>query len=166
MKKILALLLLFVTINSCERDDICAESTPTTPHLVIEFYDITDQSETKRVIDLQIQGVDNDEVYQYAISSDIIQLPLKTNDVVTKFKLHKEYEEDADGSIIGGNEDIISITYNPTEIYVSRACGYKTIFENVQIDIETDGDDWIELIQVDEPLIVDNETETHVQIYH
>ncbi len=166
MKKLIALLLLIAALNSCERDDICAESTPTTPHLVIEFYDITEQTETKRVIDLQIQGVDNDEVYQYAESTDIITLPLKTNDVVTKFKLHKEYEEDADGNVIGGNEDIIIITYSPKEVYVSRACGYKTIFENVQIAPETDGDDWIELIQVEEPLIVENESETHVQIFH
>lgn len=166
MKKIIALLLLITAINSCERDDICAESTPTTPHLVIEFFDISEQSETKRVIDLLIQGVDNDDVYQYAASTDVIGLPLKTNDVVTKFKLHKEYEEDVDGNVIGGNEDIIIITYNPKEVYVSRACGYKTIFENVEIDIETDGDDWIELIQVEEPLTVDNESETHVQIFH
>jgi len=32
-------LLLAVSFWNCEKDDICAETTPTTPKLVIEFYD-------------------------------------------------------------------------------------------------------------------------------
>ena len=166
MKKIIALLLLITALNSCERDDICAESTPTTPHLVIRFYDIDDQDENLNVVNLQIQGVDNDEVYQSATSTDSIAIPLKTDDVNTRFSLYKNYEEDDDGNIIGGNEDFLTITYNPTEVYVSRACGYKTIFENVEIEIETDDDNWMELRLYDNPLTIDNETEAHVQIFH
>lgn len=162
----IAILLLFTAFYSCERDDICPESTPTTPHLVIRFYAIDEQSETKRVVDLQIQGVDNEELFQSATSTDSVAIPLNTNDVVTKFKLHKEYVEDDNGIISGGNEDIISITYNPKEVYVSRACGYKTIFENVEISIESDGDDWIELYQYESPLTVEDETAAHVQIFH
>ena len=74
MKKIIALLLLFSAIISCERDDICPESTPTTPRLIIRFYDNTELSETKRVINLQVTGLDYDgnelEIYQSAASTD------------------------------------------------------------------------------------------------
>lgn len=166
MKKIIALLLLFTALYSCERDDICAESTATTPHLVIRFYDIDDQNENLNVVNLQIQGIDNDEVYQDATSTDSIAIPLKTDDVVTKFSLYKNYEEDGEGNITDGNEDVLTITYNPTEVYVSRACGYKTIFENVEIVINNDEDNWMELILYDNPLTIDNETEAHVQIFH
>lgn len=177
MKKIIAILLLITAFYSCERDDICPESTPTTPQLIIRFYDITEQSETKRVIDLQIHGLDNDdnelELYQAVESTDSIVLPLRTidndddptNGISTKYKLHKEYEIDGDETILG-NPDIISIQYSVKEVYVSRACGYKTIFENVEISIDTDGDDWIELYQYESPLTVEDETAAHVQVFH
>ncbi len=173
MKKILALILLIIVINSCERDDICPESTATTPKLILRFYDITDQTETKRVLGLQIKGVGTDSIYQSANSTDSLALPIKTYDNVTSFKLHKEYEFDNNGTpddtsddIILGNEDIINIQYSPEEVYVSRACGYKTIYNNVELSVVDDGDNWIELIQIENPLTVDNETEAHVKIFH
>ena len=184
MKKIIAILLLITAVYSCERDDICPESTPNTPHLVIKFYDIDEQSDIKEVEDLLIIGIDNEEleVYQSATTIDsIIYIPLRTidddndpdNGITTKFILHKEYfyndndtpDDDTDDEI-EGNPDIIAINYFTEDVYVSRACGYKTIFNNVKVIRETDDDDWIELILFDEPLTVDNETDTHVQIYH
>ena len=162
MKKIFALLLLFSLISTCERDDICPESTPTTPKLIIRFYDFAEQSETKRVLNLQIQGIDSEEVYQSATSTDSVPLPLRTNSNITSFILHSNYADDGNS----GNPDTITIEYNPKEIYVSRACGYKTIFENVTIP-PIDGDDnWINFIQIEDPLTIDNETAAHVKIFH
>ena len=165
MKKLIALLLLFTVLYNCERDDICPESTATTPKLIIRFYDIADQTETKRVLGLQIQGVDNEEIYQSALSTDSVPIPLKTYDNNTSFKMHKEFVDDGNGNI-SGNEDIINIQYDPVEVYVSRACGYKSIYNNVELSVIDDGDNWIELIQIENPLTVDNETEAHVKIFH
>lgn len=165
MKKILALVLLTLLTTNCERDDICPETTATTPKLIIRFYDITDQTETLRVLGLQVQGVDNEEIYQSAFSTDSLPIPLKTNDIITSYKLHKEYAEDGNGNI-SGNEDIINIEYSPEEVYVSRACGYKTIFNNVELTVVEDDDNWIKLIQIEDPLTVDNETAAHVKIFH
>lgn len=165
MKKLIALLLLILVLSNCERDDICPESTATTPKLIIRFYDITDQTETLRVLSLQVQGVGNDDIYQTAVSTDSLAIPLKTYENATSFILHKEYADDGEGNI-SGNEDIINITYNAEEVYVSRACGYKTIYNNVELSVVTDEDNWIELIQIENPLTVDNETAAHVQIFH
>lgn len=177
MKKIIVIILLFSVIISCERDDICPEATATTPHLIIRFYDVTELTETKRVINLQIHGLDDDgnelELYQSVTSSDSLAIPLRTidndtndeNGITTKFKLHKEYEIDGNDNI-SGNPDIIAITYDTEDIYVSRACGYKTIFNNVELILTTDDDNWIELIQIEEPLIIDDESAAHVQIFH
>ncbi len=165
MKKLFVILLLFAVFYGCERDDICPESTATTPKLIIRFYDITNQTETKRVLSLQVQGVDTDSIYQSATSTDSLALPIKTYDNITSFKLHKEYVDDGNGNI-SGNEDVINIEYSVEEVYVSRACGYKTIYNNVELSVEDDGDNWIELIQIENPLTVDNETEAHVKIFH
>jgi len=165
MKKLIALLLLFTVLYNCERDDICPESTATTPKLIIRFYDITEQTETKNVLALQIQGVDSEKIYQSAVSTDSVALPLKTYENITSFKMHKNYVDDGNGNI-SGNEDIINIQYSPEEVYVSRACGYKTIFNFDELIVVDDGDNWIELIQIEYPLTVDNETEAHVKIFH
>ena len=101
-------------------------------------------------------------------------MPLKTTENQTQFKLHNNYEIDDNGTpdddsddFITGNEDIITISYLATEVYVSRACGFKTVFENVTISIEDDGDKWIDFIQSttdNEPIT--NATEAHFYLFH
>jgi hypothetical protein len=58
MKKILVLLLVVSVqlFSSCEKDDICDPNTPTTPRLIIDFYNIEDPTKTKNVTDLAIVG--------------------------------------------------------------------------------------------------------------
>ena len=176
MKKAIILFLLFLALINCERDDICPETTPTTPHLIIRLYDISNQESNKNASKMRIQGVGNSEVLEdyNIVTTDSIVLPLKTDATVTEFSLHKDYEVDNNGTptdpsddIILGNEDILTITYATKKEYVSRACGYKTIFENVIVTQEDDGDNWIQLIQsVDDILTVDNENAAHYKIFH
>lgn len=177
MKKInLVLILVFATIISCEKDDLCSEDTSTTPRLIIEFYDISNQESSKNVFSFRAQGIGNEnalEDYNIITTNDVF-LPLKTSETVTQYKLHKNYNVDDNGTpddetddIIGGNEDIITIAYDTEEVYVSRACGYKTIFKNITIDVEDDGNQWILLTQtVNDNQSVENETEAHFKFFH
>jgi hypothetical protein len=187
MKKIslFILLLIIVGISSCERDDICAETTATTPSLIITFYDVSDQEESKNVALLKAFGMDDDDV---AIdiseidgtNTDSIVLPLRTDVNETRFILHRAYEanedEDPDNpdDDFTGNPDTISITYDREEVYVSRACGYKTIFKNFIFTIEEETDDpdddfgnWMLQFTV-EALnnTIENEATAHINIFH
>ena len=57
MKKIISLLLLFTFgLSSCEKDDICDANTPTTPRLVITFYDNAAPTTLKTVTNLKVVG--------------------------------------------------------------------------------------------------------------
>ena len=57
MKKLISLLLLFTFgLSSCEKDDICDANTPTTPRLVMTFYDISSPTKTKNVTNLKVIG--------------------------------------------------------------------------------------------------------------
>lgn len=168
---------------SCERDDICAEATPTTPRLIIDLFDLSSQEDSKNVFDLVVIGVGNDEVLDgfFVINTDNIILPLKTEDSgtgevasSTQYILHKEYTfddndtpDDTSDDIIGGNPDIITINYSTELVFVSRACGYKTIFQNVTITIEDDGDNWILSRQsINDNQSVEDETTTHFNFFH
>ncbi|MDO7136674.1 DUF6452 family protein [Algibacter lectus] len=171
------ILIVGITI-SCERDDICPAITPTTPNLIIDLLDYTDEDSSKNVFKLVVIGVDNDEVlsgYEIVTSNQLV-LPLKTTDNTTQYALINNYilddndtpDDDTDDFLSDeSNIDIITINYSRTEVFVSRACGYKTIYENVTVQIESDEDNWIESIQpLNSNQSVEDETETHFNLFH
>ena len=49
MNKYLVLFLIILTIYNCESDDICPESTLTTPRLIVTFYDEENPDERKNI---------------------------------------------------------------------------------------------------------------------
>ncbi len=176
MKKIVTLLLLCFAVTNCEKDDICSEDTSTTARLYLAFYSNFNQDNRKNVFNFRAQGVGNDNPLDdyNVVTANEVYLPLKTTENETQFRLHNDYEIDNNGTpdddtddFVSGNEDIITISYAVKEVYVSRACGYKTVFENVTISIEDDGDKWIDFIQSttdNEPIT--NETEAHFNLFH
>ena len=183
MKKLkFTFLLLLVALISCERDDICAETTPTTPRLMVEFYDATETEELKPVTRLTAYGEglannptnDNTEgTLVYNTNATAIELPLLIGNegeiTTSRFILEKDtnlrLDEDVDTD---SNIDIIEISYVTEFVYVSRACGYKSIFKNLQVSFETSDDGaWISGIEVVDTIeIVENENTVHVRILH
>ncbi|SHH48938.1 DUF6452 family protein [Winogradskyella jejuensis] len=195
MKKYAYLFLLIsLILFSCERDDICADGTPTTPRLLIEFFDAVDTEVSKTVTRLTIYADDanitipDNENSSGAIlvepfeqerifnrNSNSAGLPLKIDDegetTITRYFFEKDtnLRLDEDNST-NSNIDVIEITYETEFIYISRACGFKSIFKNIEIDIIDDGDNWIQNTRfantTDLQITVENEDTTHVQIFH
>ncbi|TYA56331.1 DUF6452 family protein [Formosa maritima] len=173
MKKIIALLLLSLTVTNCEKDDICSESTETTPRMHIAFYDINFPSTDtpKNVVKLRINGIGDPDPgvlpgYDGSKNLSEAYLPLKTTEGSTQFILHKNYRLDDNDNVLG-NPDTITVSYVRKDIYVSRACGYKTIFENVIITVDDDGDKWIQLVRAqNDNQTIENESDIHYKIYH
>ena len=61
-KYFLVIIICSITIISCEKDDICSESTLTTPRLIITFKDVTDPEQSKAVESLGVYAIVNDEM--------------------------------------------------------------------------------------------------------
>ncbi|SFD24992.1 DUF6452 family protein [Algibacter pectinivorans] len=178
MKKISLLFIILITVGnySCERDDICPGATPTTPRLIIDFLDAADSDIQKNVFNLVVIGIDNGEIlseYQFTNSNNVI-LPLKTTDNTTEYILIKNASVNDNGTpndetddFIDGNYDAITINYSREEVYVSRACGFKTIFKNVTLTIVEDDDNWMLSRQpLTDNQSVEDETTTHFNISH
>ena len=162
---------MFCLAFSCERDDICPESTPTTPRLIIDFLDLQNQDIVKSAENFRVESAEDPEMviddYQGGGTVSSIILPLKTTGNETRFVFYRDYEEDTDGTVIDGNPDVVVINYETEEIYVSRACGYKTIYKNVTIAVENDTDNWINLIEpINENQSIEDETTTHFNLLH
>ena len=170
---------------SCEKDDICVEGTITTPLLVIEFFDSTNNSgeeAAKNVTDLWVEAVDPntevidgitfiiDPIQTTPQTTNTVSIPLRTQEGSTAYRFIRDYELDDDGNQLG-NEDIITFNYATQEIFLSRACGYITNYTlNISdgADVTADTDNWINIdtgILISE-INVQNETVTHVKIYH
>ena len=173
---LVVLILACLWIKSCERDDLCSESTPTTPNLIIDVFNIDSQENKKNVQNLVVADIDLETTLpNYTlVSSNNIVLPLKTTENSTQFILIKgasindnDTPEDSTDDFFEGNYDTLTINYSRKDVYVSRACGYKTIFENVTLTIEEDDDNWILSQQPLNPnQSVEDETAAHFNIFH
>lgn len=178
MKKIVAFLLIAIfSFSSCEKDDICDANTPTTPRLVIEFYDIDNPSVLLNVTNLKVIGegmtegiVFNSTVTgesKYLANGSKISIPLKTDSNTTTYRFIHNF-----GNANPTLTDIDEITFNYTreDVFVSRACGFKTLFTfdlntpYTQIAIPDTKPEWMQYISVEKSNI-DNENETHVKVF-
>jgi hypothetical protein len=168
MKKLLfipVILLLTLFLWNCEKDDICDANTPTTPRLVIQFYDKTDPTVLKNVTNLSITGVGVTDPIGNFNAVNTVSIPLKTTDDVTGYTFTLN---STDTTFI--NQDNIELHYTRNNVYISRACGYKTLFTLdpvtpiIHTDAATPDGLWIQSITVNQPNI-QNEDETHVNIY-
>jgi Family of unknown function (DUF6452) len=166
MKKIYLIVLIAFTFSSCEKDDICDAATSTTPRLIIEFYDVSNPTTLKTVTNLGIIAPGFTTGIGFTGVSKI-QVPLKTTEDVTSFSF---IQNGSDTVTTNDNIDDIQINYTRNNVFVSRACGYKTVFTLnntngiVKSDAATPDGLWIQNITIATSNIA-NENETHVKIY-
>jgi len=136
MKKLIAFLMIFgFASSSCEPDDICDPNTPTTPRMLIKFYDISNPSIRKDVTNLKVIGEGKTEgvVFypsgvdeaKYLTSTDSILLPLDTDADIVKYQFILNYDNKNPLLV---NTDNLEFKYTRENFYVSRACGFKTNF--------------------------------------
>lgn len=177
MKKFLNIsiaIIIAVCFFACEKDDICPETTPTTSRLILEFYDFANPADKKNVVNLSAIGNDQptgvvfttalDSTKYFANATSKVALPLDISRDSTSYKL-RIFSENTDPTVF--NDDEITIRYTTEQIYVSRACGYKTIFYLNNVVRNANGNDnnqWIRNLTF-EPIIIDNEQDIHVKIY-
>ena len=141
---------------SCEKDDFCID--PITPNMIIRFYDATNTSNTKSVSNLSVNPEGLDVIYSNeSLDSILIPLDVTSGQIIYNFSK-------------GNNQDIITIDYNVEEVFVSRSCGFKAIFNNVTVTSDVSNDWIIGLTETLENTItiptIENESAAHLQIFH
>ncbi|MGY5354233.1 DUF6452 family protein [Wenyingzhuangia sp. IMCC45467] len=154
MKKILSILFLvtFTTAItfSCQ-DEFCLDAT--TPELIIRFYNKDTISQTKS-ISLVVWANNKDTLY-LGTTTDSLSIPLDTQS--NKVTYHLSILDS-----INTQEDI-EINYNTEDVFVSKACGYKSIFNNVNLTATSNS--WLSSFSTISTEIT-NESQAHVKIYH
>ncbi|WP_291099639.1 MULTISPECIES: DUF6452 family protein [unclassified Flavobacterium] len=179
MKKILIASLLFLltfSFSGCEKDDICDANTSTTPRLVIQFYDINNPALLKNVTNLKVigEGMTEGIIFntatddsKYLTNGNKVSIPLKTTENSTSYSFILNYGNPNPALV---NEDKIKFDYSRDNLFVSRACGFKTVFllnatnPYTHTTIPATNQKWMQYISVEKSNI-ENEYETHVKIY-
>jgi hypothetical protein len=156
MKKII-LFLLIITLISCERDDICID--PTTPKMIILFFDTVDTDQRKSVPNLKVEVESTNDFVEINQSiTDSISIPLRVDVDFTKIRLTKNLGETSE------KVDNFTISYNRNQVFVSRSCGFKTTYTDIPNPIDLT-DQWIQNLTINNQNIID-ETEKHISIFH
>lgn len=163
MKKIFLLLFIGFAFSGCEKDDICDENTATTPLLVLEFFDVANPTIAKSVTNLKINA-DGLSDFNTFSSVSKIKLPLNTVADLTKYKLT------LNSGTTNANTDYLQFNYARNEIFVSRACGFKTTYTLnstggvVRTDETPDDTIWITSYTILTSNI-ETSNETHIKIF-
>ena len=176
-KKLILLLVAIFSFSSCEKDDICDANTSTTPRLVIAFYDIDNPSIPKNVNNLKVIGEGKTEgiVFnssatddtKYLTSGNTISIPLKIDANTTTYRFILNYTS-ANPTLI--DTDQVTFNYTTNDVFVSRACGFKTLFtfassnRVVHTAVPSTKLKWMQAISVEKSNI-DNENETHIKVF-
>lgn len=153
MRKIWFFFLLLFLNSSCEPDDVCIETSPSTPQLVFRLYNSSQPNEFKAVDTLRIVSLSGEATLEF-FNSDSIVLPLQ----VIESKIN------ADLTISDGITDRIEIDYLTKDVYLNRACGFQTTFQIQTIEVDQPTN-WVNSIEIVTNEVI-TETLAHVKIYH
>jgi len=164
IKKIFASILIIFAFKGCTKDDICPPDTATTPNLIINFKDITNPANAKKVNLLSVitNNIDSVEVVKLA-NTDSIAIPLNTNSDTTNYLFKRSI---VSGSDTIKNFDKVRFVYQRRNLYVTRACGYKSEYFNLDKNLEEEGaENWIqEIILLRDT--VNDENSAHITVLH
>lgn len=172
MKHYLFPIVLFLCLgflSGCEKDDICSEDIPTTPRVIVDFYEYLNPSVPKTFSKLEVFETDTPQRLLVYENAGQILLPLRTDSEVSSYVFRLTY---TNINMEITNEDLVEIRYTKDDIYISRACGYKsnfTLSDSEPLDpnpkVSDNGSDelWIKELIVRQAVIT-NENETHLDI--
>ena len=165
MRKIWFVGLLALGLSACEKDDICAGSESETPNVVIGLFDRLDPEIRKSAVKIAAiaEGFNDTLIFR---STSTIELPLKINTTETTWNLVL-YQPTGSNNDTIHKTDQLRFTYTPEALYVSKACGYKTIFHefNAVKTTSVSDDTWIRSMNrlTNELTNTDN---AHLQFYY
>lgn len=153
MRKILSLLITLIVAYSCTIDDICTE--PTTPQLILRFYDATSTTTLKATDSLYVWAEGKDSLFINQ-ATDSIALPLDINAQTTVYNLAK-------GTQLLNQ---ITVSYTTEDEFVSRSCGYRVVFNDVNLNLNSPVNSWISSVTPTSLTTINNQTAAHVQVFH
>lgn len=151
MRIVIVLCFFTFFLFSCQNEDICLE--PGTPRIIMTFNDIDTVANKKEVPALYVYPKDSLKGGRYnGVTTDSIAIDMDLGPNETNYTF--ETEDMATN---------LKFSYIPENEYISRACGFKVTFKN--LEVSNDYNSWIKNITVINDTITD-ESKIALIIYH
>ena len=165
---LLGIFAMLLVVMGCQKDDICPESTLTTPLLKISFYDNESPNDSipKVPTNLSVLAEGGDGNYLTRVNSSEISIPLRTDVDATTYQFILNSAATTE-STSTENIDEIAFTYARNQVYINRACSFRMSYVNLQATLENETpstQNWIKKVTILNSTIED-ETTTHISIY-
>ncbi len=151
MKKII--ILLIIIIVGCEKDDFCTAEDMGSK-LILKFKNTSNQHDIPKD-SLTVWAMNKDTLY-HKIVSDSIAIPLNPVKNTTTYNF----------SISKDEISKLTISYQTKDEFVSRSCGYRILFENLNISKVKMPKSWINSISKTNISSIKNQKNAHLTIYY
>lgn len=155
-KRVLFLILLIgsMILASCEEDDICVGEG--TPNLTVVFRNDFNTQNLKDTLTIYASNsidFENSYLLYDKVFSDSLKLPLGgLNEEIIYYKIQRRSNSVS---------DILTVNYQPTTEYVSKACGFRLTYEGLQYQTTQN---YINYLIPNESNELKDETETDLYI--
>lgn len=155
-------------VMGCQKDDLCPESTETTPGLLVQLFDAQDPTRLKAAQDLVVIAEGMEDTLFGPSNTNSFEIPLRTDQNATTYHFIVNAGEEDE------NSDAVSFSYSPVQEYLNRACGFTVHFENLQVNPHMDDQEnnWItshsiqELEENEDTEDTDDDTEIFISFTH
>ena len=162
MKRVVCavLCMVLIIIYSCEKDDFCLIN-PVTSNLVIRLHDASNEDDTKTLDSLFVWAEGRDTIYDGTTAIDSLAIPLNT--LASNTVYHLSQMEDGKELL-----ETFTIEYTIEDVFVSRSCGFRVVFNDVTITRNTTGNTntWISSFSPETLTTIDNQENAHIKIFH
>ncbi len=147
------LLSALILATACERDDLCLEKP--LEGAVVRFHNaISGQPAAVDSVKVYFDG----QIIVPATRTDSLALPLPPDRDTAQYVFEKTGNP-------AGNPDTLRLLYVRKDTFISKACGFRMTFRQVQAQLVPDSDNWIQQITVTRPDITDDSL-AHIRIYY
>ncbi|PKP26018.1 MAG: hypothetical protein CVU03_05765 [Bacteroidetes bacterium HGW-Bacteroidetes-2] len=162
MKKTIYLLLFLSILSACTRDDICIPEIPKTPLLIVRFYNAQNPETFKATTNFTIIKEGEEFPFFNPVSVDSIAIPLATSENFTNYFFVNNSTETVP------EINFISFNYTRANEFISRACSFRTNFNDFSLILDTTSStNWIESIVIlTDSINARNQHAAHIKIYH
>ncbi len=160
MRRLFFFSTVLLLLMSCQRNDICIQELPSTPKMHLKFFDAANPEIPKSISGFNVKALEKDSLYfKNSVNDTTALLPLRTDRDFTQYAFILQI----DSSTVF--VDTLNFQYTREKVYVSRACGYKVNFYQLNAENLPGVAHWIEQIVIPEPKQIINEKQPHVYIY-
>lgn len=122
MKRTVFIFFLSLFFIACEEDDICLEGT--SPRLGIKFESTDTQTQDSVIIFRKGSDDVFSQVYADTVT-DSVYIALRLDDITETQLILSTRTYDT------SLYDTLTVSYTPETLFVSKACGYKTVYQDV-----------------------------------